>query len=284
MERSAGANVRGVGGADGVSRARHGAGSAEARQLGTRNAGARRRVRAVVMQRGGSARTRTEGAVGPRVEDVGGCQGKAADEGRWHYELLVENGGGPARTAAEGATLMQADHGPRGGGGAVMAWRAGRKGSEVKAATGCDELEGARCSQARRAPFIHAEVEAGATRRGFDAQRKTDGGGRPALIASQQVERAEELQDPKVKADLDSHVCGCERECSTGGRLGSIPQACACARQQATREQVKGQWCESRTGAVHRRCDQARRSCRRLRGCADRVSAAHVREQRRLSP
>jgi hypothetical protein len=47
-----------------------------------------------------------------------------------------------------------------------------------------------RCSQARRAPFIHAELEAGATWHGFDAQRKTSGGGRPALMASQQVERA----------------------------------------------------------------------------------------------
>jgi hypothetical protein len=60
----------------------------------------------------------------------------------------------------------------------------------VKAATGCVELEGARCSQARRAPFIHAEDEAGATQRGFDAQRKTSGAGRPALMASQQEERA----------------------------------------------------------------------------------------------
>jgi hypothetical protein len=110
---------------------------------------------------------------------------KAADKGRRHCELLVENGGGPARMAAEGATLMQADHGPRGGGGAVMAWQAGRKGSKAKAATGCNELGGARCSQARRAPFIHAEVEAGATRRGFDTQCKTGGGGRPALMASQ---------------------------------------------------------------------------------------------------
>jgi hypothetical protein len=55
-----------------------------------------------------------------------------------------------------------------------------------------------RCNQARRAPFIHAEVGAGATRRGFDAQRKTGSGGRPALMASQQVERAAELQDPEV--------------------------------------------------------------------------------------
>jgi hypothetical protein len=46
---------------------------------------------------------------------------KAADEGRRHCLLLVENGGGLARTAADGTTLMQADHGPRGGGEAVMA-------------------------------------------------------------------------------------------------------------------------------------------------------------------
>jgi hypothetical protein len=92
--------------------------------------------------------------------------------------------------ATEGTALMQTDHGPRGGGGAVMMRRAGRRGGEAKAATGCDELEGARCSQARRTPFIHAEVEAGATQRGFDAQRKTGGGGRPALMASQQEERA----------------------------------------------------------------------------------------------
>jgi hypothetical protein len=71
-----------------------------------------------------------------------------------------------------------------------MMRRAGRRGGEAKAATGCDELGGARSSQARQAPFIHAEVEAGATQRGFDAQRKTDGGGRPALMASQQEERA----------------------------------------------------------------------------------------------
>jgi hypothetical protein len=33
-----------------------------------------------------------------------------------------------------------------------------------------------------------------------------------------------------------------------------------------------------------RRCDHARWFCRRLRGCADRVSVAHAREQRKLSP
>jgi hypothetical protein len=39
-----------------------------------------------------------------------------------------------------------------------------------------------------------------------------------------------------------------------------------------------------RRGVAHRRGDQARRSYKKLRGCADRVSAAHAREQRRLSP
>jgi hypothetical protein len=32
-----------------------------------------------------------------------------------------------------------------------------------------------RCSQARRTPFTHAEVEAGATRRESDARRRADG-------------------------------------------------------------------------------------------------------------
>jgi hypothetical protein len=46
---------------------------------------------------------------------------EAANEVKRHYELLVENGGGLARTAAEGVILMQAGLGPRGGRGVVMA-------------------------------------------------------------------------------------------------------------------------------------------------------------------
>jgi hypothetical protein len=115
-------------------------------------------------------------------------------------------------------------------------------------------------------------------------QHKTDGGGKPALMASQQVERAAELQDPEVRTELNRRIRECERKCSASGRLGSIPQASACARQQATREQVEGQWCERRTGTARRRCDQARRSCGRLRRCAGRVLAAHAHEQWRLSP
>jgi hypothetical protein len=60
-----------------------------------------------------------------------------------------------------------------------------------------------RCSQIQRTSFIYAKVGTGATRRGFDAQRKIDGGGRPALMASQQVEWTAELQDSEVRTDLD---------------------------------------------------------------------------------
>jgi hypothetical protein len=97
------------------------------------------------------------------------------------------------------------------------------EGGKAKAAIGCDELGGARRSQARRAPLIHAEVGAGVTRRGFDAQHKTGGGGRPVLMASQLVERAVELQDPEVRTELNRRVRECEHKCSAGGQLDSIP-------------------------------------------------------------
>jgi hypothetical protein len=54
----------------------------------------------------------------------------------WRMSEAVEE------KAAEGTALMQVDHGPRGGGEAVMARRAGRRGGEAKAVTGCDELGG----------------------------------------------------------------------------------------------------------------------------------------------
>jgi hypothetical protein len=132
-------------------------------------------------------------------------------------------------------------------------------------------MQRTRRSHARRAPFIHTEVEAGATQHRFDAQRKTGGSGRPALMASQQMDRTAELQDPEVRAELNRRVRECERKSFASGRLSSIPQASAHARQQVTRKRVKSQWCESSTGTVCRRYDRARRSCRRLRACADRV-------------
>jgi hypothetical protein len=66
---------------------------------------------------------------------------------------------------------------------------------------GGDRMQRARRSHTQRAPFIHAEVEAGATRRGFDVQRKTGSSGRPVLMASQQMERAAELQDLEVRGN-----------------------------------------------------------------------------------
>jgi hypothetical protein len=107
-----------------------------------------------------------------------------------------------------------------------------------------------RCSQARRAPSTHAEVGARVTRRGFDSQRRTGYGGRPVLMASQQMKRVAELQDPKIQAELNRRVRECERKCFTSGRLDSFPQARAYAKQQTTRKQVGGRWCRSRTGAA----------------------------------
>jgi hypothetical protein len=78
-----------------------------------------------------------------------------------------------------------------------------------------------RCSQARRAPFIYTEVEAGATRHEFDVQRKTSGGGRSNRRASQQVEGTAKLQDPEDRAELNRRIRECERKRSTGGRLSS---------------------------------------------------------------
>jgi hypothetical protein len=65
-----------------------------------------------------------------------------------------------------------------------------------------EDLEVARCEQTsvltEAEEQQHKAVEAEATWRGFDAQRKTGSGGRPALMVSQQMERAAELQNPEV--------------------------------------------------------------------------------------
>jgi hypothetical protein len=64
----------------------------------------------------------------------------------------------------------------------------GRRSCKAKAATGRDELGGATVQPGTASSLYSCGGRAGATRRGFDAQRKTGGGGRPALMASQQVE------------------------------------------------------------------------------------------------
>jgi hypothetical protein len=107
---------------------------------------------------------------------------------------------------------MQAGLGPRGGEGAVKARQVRRRSGEAKATV-----------IARR------------------AREERLRSARPAA----------KLQDPEVWVELDWRVRGCERECSTGGWLGSIPQASARAKQQATREQVKSQGCVSRGSSTH---------------------------------
>jgi hypothetical protein len=66
-------------------------------------------------------------------------------------------------------------------------------------------------------------------------------------MASQQADRAAELEDPEVRAELDRRVRECERERSVSGRLGSISQATReQARDPGVREQsgsdVQGLW------------------------------------------
>jgi hypothetical protein len=94
-------------------------------------------------------------------------------------------------------------------------------------------------------------------RRGFDAQRKTGGGGRPALMASQQVERTAELQDPEVRAELDWRVCKCVRECSAGAGSARFRRRVRVQgnRPRASRLRANGvraEW-EQRVGGATRR-------------------------------
>jgi hypothetical protein len=123
--------------------------------------------------------------------------------------------------------------------------RAGRRGGEAKATVVAWR---ARREQLRSGKAVRARV----MRRGFDAQRKTGGGGRPVLMASQQVERAVELLNPEVRAELNRRVRECEQKCFASGWLGSFPQASACARQQTTREQVKSHGCVNRGSSTRK--------------------------------
>jgi hypothetical protein len=141
-------------------------------------------------------------------------------------------------------------------------------------------------------------VRIGVTQRGFDAQRKIGSGGKPTLMASQQLERTAKLQDPEVRAELNRRVRGCERECSIGGRLGSFLQVRACAKQRTTRKQVGSRWCGSRTGvAALRMVAQVCRQCTHQssqvkegfflceQGCSvGHALASHVRGQRKFTP
>jgi hypothetical protein len=95
----------------------------------------------------------------------------------WRTSRAVEE------KAAEGTALMQADHGPRRGKGGGYGGELEGEAVKQRRRPDATSSKEPRCSQARRAPFIHAEVGVGATRRGFDAQHMTGSGGRPALMA-----------------------------------------------------------------------------------------------------
>jgi hypothetical protein len=86
----------------------------------------------------------------------------------------------------------------------LMARQAGRRSGEAKAASIARRT---RKEQLRSGKAVRAE----ATRRRLDAQRKTGGGGRSTLMASQQVKRATELQGPEVRAELNRRIRECER-------------------------------------------------------------------------
>jgi hypothetical protein len=119
-----------------------------------------------------------------------------------------------------------------------------------------------RCSQARRAPFIHVEVGVGVTWRGFDAQRKTSGGDRPALMASQQVERARRSRRIWTSASADASgsvllVAGLARFCRRVCVQGNRPRASRLGAVGAGAEQKR------RTGDATRRAvlQEATRVC-----------------------
>jgi hypothetical protein len=92
-------------------------------------------------------------------------------------------------------------------------------------------------------------------------QKSSRGGFGGKQMASQQVEWTVELQESEVRAELDWRVRGCERECSAGGRLSSIPQAMRVQdnRPRASRLRASGVRAEreQRAGDVTRHGDPA---------------------------
>jgi hypothetical protein len=134
---------------------------------------------------------------------------EAADEVKRHCELLVENEGGLARTAAEDVILMQAGLGPRGGGGADMARRAGgntakrrRRSERIWTSTSADASESVLpvADSARFCRHVHMQssrphaskleadgVEAERERRPYEWLRKYAGSARTGAVRSRRV-------------------------------------------------------------------------------------------------
>jgi hypothetical protein len=118
-------------------------GAGASAEAGGRRAGARDRRRGAGAGAGG-ARERTRvsscGAGGAGRGD-GGLLRKPVRAPRVRRRRLRADPHGSSGFLLD--VNMRAGFGPRGGGGAVMARRVGRGGSEAKAVTGCDELWGA---------------------------------------------------------------------------------------------------------------------------------------------
>jgi hypothetical protein len=128
----------------------------------------------------------------------------------------------------------------------------------------------ARKEQLRSSKAVRAE----ATWRGFDAQRKTGGGGRPALMESQQVEGRRSCRTRRSGRTWTG---------VSAGANGSVLPATGSARSRRHVRVQGNRPRASRLRASGVKAERERRSCRRLRRCANRVSAAHAREQWRPS-
>jgi hypothetical protein len=250
------------------------------------------------LRRGGSGQTRTEGS----EAEHGGSLARAAAEGPATRQGRGERGSGNRRRRSNCAGQRRAEQRRE---GRRCAAHGGVSTGRAQAATEYvyrKVARGAGGAAARRFGWAHpggSRVARDGRRRPLRRKQRTRSGGTRTTRGGFGDGQVRADHGPrgrrgrrvwcggakaKVRAELNRRVRECEQNCFASGRLGSIPQASARARQQATRERAKSQWCESNTGAVCRGCDQARQSCRRLRECADCVSAAHAREQWRLSP
>jgi hypothetical protein len=104
---------------------------------------------------------------------------------------------------------------------------------------------------------------------------------RLGVTSSEEPRSSQTRRAPSTHVEVETGAArrGFDVPRRTDGRLSSFLQARAYAKQPTTRMPAGGRWCGSRAEAAHQRCNQARQSCRKLRGCALRVSVAHMREQ-----
>jgi hypothetical protein len=132
----------------------------------------------------------------------------------------VENGVGLAQTAAEGAALMQADHGPRGG-----------KGSGYGAASSEGE-----------AMQWHEAVGAEAARHGSDTRRRTDGW--PGSIPQTRAR----VRQQATHEQLESQGCGSK---AGAAALRVAAQACRQCTHRSNQVEESFFLCEQEHSAGH---------------------------------